>query len=152
MDCSFQFGAWPVQGLIFSREGVMSKIEIMIVDDSDTTVELLGYILEKLGHHVSKICKNGVEAVETYNYLISKGLPRPDLITMDISMPEMDGISATRRILGMDPAARIVMVSGNGQAEMVSDAIKSGAKGYVLKPFGGEKVAEAIKRAMASKR
>lgn len=130
---------------------MMSKYEIMIVDDSETTVDLLGYILEKLGHRVVKICRNGMEAVETYSYLMSKGLPRPDLITMDINMPEMDGISAIRRIMGQDSSARIVVISAHGQAEMVSEAIKSGAKGYVLKPFGGEKVGEAIKRAMAGK-
>lgn len=126
----------------------MGKLEIMIVDDSETTVELLGYIVEKLGHRVVKICKSGMEAVDTYKYLLSKGLPRPDLITMDISMPEMDGISAARRILGLEPGAKIIMVSSHSQANMVTDAIKSGAKGYVLKPFGAEKIKDTINQVM----
>lgn len=127
----------------------MGKLEIMIVEDSETTVQLLGHTIEKIGHQVVRICRSGLEAVDAYNYLVRKGLPRPDLITMDISMPEMDGISATRRILALDPAARIIMVSAHGQAEQVSEAVKAGAKGYVLKPFRADKIDEAIRRAAA---
>lgn len=127
----------------------MNKLDVMIVDDSETTVELLEQVMERLGHQVVKICRNGMEAVDTYSYLVRKGLARPDLITMDISMPEMDGISAIRRILALDPTARIIVVSAHGQAEKVSDAIGSGAKGYVLKPFGPDKIGEAVRRATA---
>ena len=72
---------------------------------------------------------------------------RPDVVTMDITMPEMDGIEATRLIMGEFPDAKIIMVTSHGQEKMVIDALKAGAKGYVLKPFDGHKVYEAIQKA-----
>jgi two-component system chemotaxis response regulator CheY len=72
---------------------------------------------------------------------------RPDLVTMDITMPEMDGIEATRAIMKDFPDAKIVMVTSHGQEKMVLDALKAGAKGYVLKPFQDHKVYEAIQKA-----
>ncbi|ADH85375.1 response regulator [Desulfurivibrio alkaliphilus] len=122
----------------------MTNLEIMVVDDSALTIKKLGAMLEQLGHQVSKTCKSGMEAVETFKYLKDKGLPRPDLVTMDITMPEMDGIAATSRILAMDPDALIIMVTSHGQEQMVIEAIEAGAKGYVLKPFKIEKLKESI--------
>ncbi|MDF1614933.1 response regulator [Desulfurivibrio dismutans] len=127
----------------------MNKLEIMVVDDSALTIKKLGAMLEQLGHEVSKTCKSGMEAVETFKYLKEKGLPRPDLVTMDITMPEMDGIAATSRILAMDPDVLIIMVTSHGQEQMVVEAIEAGAKGYVLKPFKIEKLKESINQVIS---
>lgn len=122
----------------------MNKLEIMIVDDSALIIKKLGAMLEQMGHEVVKTCKSGMEAVDTFQYLKEKGLPLPDLVTMDITMPEMDGIAATRRILGLAPDTLIIMVTSHGQEQMVIEAIEAGAKGYVLKPFKIEKLKASI--------
>lgn len=127
----------------------MSKLEIMAVDDSALTLKKLTAMLEELGHQVVKTCKSGMEAVETFKYLKERGLPKPDLVTMDITMPEMDGISATRRILALAPDALIIMVTSHGQEQMVIEAIEAGAKGYVLKPFKIEKLRESINQVVS---
>lgn len=124
----------------------MSKLNIMVVDDSALTAKRLVAMLEQLGYEVGKICKTGLEAVETIEYMTNKGLSIPDLITMDITMPDMDGIAATRQILAMQKQALIIMVTSHGQEEMVIDAIESGALGYVIKPVKKEKVKETIDR------
>ena len=127
----------------------MSKLEIMAVDDSALTLKKLTAMLEELGHQVVKTYKSGMEAVETFKYLKERGLSKPDLVTMDITMPEMDGISATRRILALAPDALIIMVTSHGQEQMVIEAIEAGAKGYVLKPFKIEKLRESINQVVS---
>lgn len=122
----------------------MSKQNIMVVDDSALTAKRLVAMLEQLGYEVGKICKTGLEAVQIIEYLTNKGLSIPDLITMDITMPDMDGIAATRSILAMQPKALIIMVTSHGQEQMVIDAIAAGAKGYVLKPIKLEKLRDSI--------
>lgn len=123
----------------------------MVVDDSALTVKRLVTMLEQLGHEVIKTCKSGLEAVETIKFLVNKGSSSsmPDLITMDITMPDMDGIEATRHILALYPQALIIMVTSHGQEQMVMDAITAGAKGYVLKPIKQDKLQESIKKVMA---
>lgn len=123
----------------------MSKLNIMVVDDSALVVKRLAAMLEQLGHEVSKVCKTGAEAVQTVEYLVKNGQPLPDLITMDITMPDMDGINATQHILNAYPEALIIMVTSHGQEQMVMDAVKAGAKGYVLKPIKQDKLQESIK-------
>jgi len=123
----------------------MSKPNIMVVDDSALTAKRLVAMLEQLGYEVGKICKTGLEAVEFIEYLSNKGLSIPDLVTMDITMPDMDGITATRRILAVQPQALIIMVTSHGQEQMVIEAIGAGAKGYVLKPIKLEKLRDSIK-------
>lgn len=123
----------------------MSKLNIMVVDDSALVVKRLAAMLEQLGHEVSKVCKTGAEAVQTVEYLAKNGQPLPDLITMDITMPDMDGINATQHILNAYPEAMIIMVTSHGQEQMVMDAVKAGAKGYVLKPIKQDKLQESIK-------
>lgn len=123
----------------------MSKLNIMVVDDSALTAKRLVSMLEELGYEVSKICKTGLEAVETITYMCNKGISIPDLITMDITMPDMDGIEATRRILAIQPKALVIMVTSHGQEQMVIEAIGAGAKGYVLKPIKLEKLQTSIK-------
>ena len=84
--------------------------------------------------------ENGLKAVEKYNET------KPDLVLMDITMPEMDGIQALKKIKEMDPAAKVVMCSAMGQQAMVIEAIQSGAKDFIVKPFQAERVLEAVKK------
>jgi two-component system chemotaxis response regulator CheY len=127
----------------------MSKPNIMVVDDSALTAKRLVAMLEQLGYEVSKICKTGLEAVETIEFMTNKGLSIPDLISMDITMPDMDGITATRRILALQPKALIIMVTSHGQEQMVIEAIGAGAKGYVLKPINLDKLRESVKNVLS---
>ena len=119
----------------------MDSLNILIVDDSPIITRKLGMMLEQLGYKIVQTAANGREAVAAYKAC------RPDLVTMDITMPEMDGIEATRTIIKDFPDAKIVMVTSHGQEKMVLDALKAGAKGYVLKPFQDHKVYEAIQKA-----
>jgi two-component system chemotaxis response regulator CheY len=119
----------------------MDSMNILVVDDSPIITRKLTMMIELLGYKVVKTAATGMEAVAAYRAC------RPDVVTMDITMPDMDGIEATRRIIGEFPDAKIVMVTSHGQEKMVIDALKAGAKGYVLKPFDGHKVYEAIQKA-----
>jgi two-component system chemotaxis response regulator CheY len=119
----------------------MDSLNILIVDDSPIITRKLGMMLEQLGYKIVQTAANGREAVAAYKAC------RPDVVTMDITMPEMDGIEATRTIIKDFPDAKIVMVTSHGQEKMVLDALKAGAKGYVLKPFQDHKVYEAIQKA-----
>lgn len=116
----------------------MKTLRILVVDDSLLAIKKAKAVLEELGHEVVASCKNGAEAVASY------AEARPDLVTMDITMPDTDGIQATRQIVAQDPDALVVMVTSHGQEQMVMDAIEAGAKGYVLKPFQKERFAEVI--------
>jgi len=116
---------------------------VMIVDDSLIMVQKLSAMMRDLGHQVVRTCKNGAEAIHDYT------LVKPDVVTMDITMPEMDGIEAMQGILKQDPEARIIMVTSHGQEAMVLKALDAGAAGYVLKPVVKEKLAAMIERAMA---
>ncbi|MCF8045385.1 MAG: response regulator [Desulfarculaceae bacterium] len=118
----------------------MNSLSVMIVDDSATTVQKLSSIMETLGHRIAGTCDTGKKAFEEYSRL------EPDLVTMDITMPDMDGITATREILSAHPDALIVMVTSHGQRQVVIDAVEAGAKNYILKPFNRTKVEEAIEK------
>jgi len=120
----------------------MSK-RVMIVDDAAFMRMMIKDILVKNGYEVVGEASNGAEAVEKYKEL------KPDLVTMDITMPEMDGVAALKEIKKMDPSARIVMCSAMGQQAMVIDAIQSGAKDFIVKPFQNDRVLEAIKKAVS---
>jgi len=117
---------------------------ILIVDDAAFMRMVLKDILVKGGHQVVGEAANGIEAINQYQAL------RPDLVTMDITMPEMEGIEALRRIKAQDPKATVVMCSAMGQQAMVVEAIKAGAKDFVVKPFQAERVLEAVSRAAVS--
>ena len=119
----------------------MDSLNVLIVDDSPIITRKLTMMLELLGYKVASTAATGREAVLAYKKCL------PDIVTMDITMPDMDGIQATRLIMGEFPNAKIVMVTPHGQEKMVLDALKAGAKGYVLKPFDGQKVHEAIQKA-----
>lgn len=115
----------------------MSKI--MIVDDAVFMRMMLKDIITKTTkHEVIAEAGNGAEAVEKYKLI------EPDLVLLDITMPEMDGIQALKKIKAINPSANIVMCSAMGQQSMVIEAIKSGAKDFVVKPFAAERVCEAI--------
>lgn len=116
----------------------MIKQKVLIVDDSPIVGMKLSNLLTELGFEVVASAKTGVQAVALYEELA------PDLVTMDITMPDMDGIEATKRILALNPNALIIMITSHGQEEMVMNAIEAGAKGYVLKPFHKDKLAEQI--------
>ena len=113
--------------------------KILVVDDAAFMRMMLKDILTKLGHEVTEAC-NGLEAVAKYNEI------KPNLVTMDITMPEMDGLEALKKIRSSDPSAVIVMCSAMGQQAMVIDAIQSGAKDFIVKPFQPDRVQEAVNK------
>ncbi|MER2040069.1 MAG: response regulator [Carnobacterium sp.] len=114
---------------------------VMIVDDAAFMRMKLKDILEKNGYNVVAEAQNGVEAVEKYK------AEKPNLVTMDITMPEMDGVDALKAIKAFDPAARVVMCSAMGQQGMVMDAIRSGAVDFIVKPFDSDRVIKALDKA-----
>jgi len=113
-------------------------LDVMIVDDSDIIRNIFSKGLHHLGHNVVGMAKNGKEAVDMYENL------KPDLVTMDITMPIMDGMEALKKILEVYPNAVIVMITSHGEEKLVMESISSGAKGYILKPITHKKVEQAI--------
>ncbi|MDF2925276.1 MAG: CheY4 [Paenibacillaceae bacterium] len=116
----------------------MDGIKVMVVDDTAFMRMVMRSLLEGMGHKVVAEAANGAEAVRMYQTV------RPDLITMDITMPELDGISAVRKIKQMDSSARIIMCSAMGQREMVLEAIRNGAADFVVKPVQKERLLAAV--------
>lgn len=115
---------------------------ILIVDDAAFMRMMIKDILTKNGFEVVGEAVDGAQAVEKYKET------SPDLVTMDITMPEMDGITALKEIKKFDPNAKIVMCSAMGQQAMVIDAIQAGAKDFIVKPFQADRVLEAIKKTL----
>lgn len=115
---------------------------ILVVDDAAFMRMMIRDILVKNGYEVAGEAANGNEAVLKYQEL------RPDVTTMDITMPEMDGITAVREIRKVDPNARIIMCSAMGQQAMVLDAIQAGARDFIVKPFQEDRVVDAIKKVL----
>lgn len=115
---------------------------VLIVDDAAFMRMMIKDILSKNDFEVVGEAANGQEAVEKYKEL------KPELTTMDITMPEMDGISAVKAIKGFDPAAKIIMCSAMGQQAMVIEAIQAGAKDFIVKPFQPDRVVEAMRKAL----
>ncbi|MFC4302251.1 response regulator [Cohnella boryungensis] len=116
--------------------------KIMVVDDAAFLRAMLRDILVKAGHEVVFEAQNGREAVDKYKAV------RPDLVTMDITMPVMEGVEAVKEIRKFDPAANIVMCSAMGQKNLIIEAIQSGAKDFIVKPFQSNRVLEAISKAI----
>ncbi len=116
--------------------------KVLIVDDAAFMRMMIKDILTKNGYEVVGEAENGQVAVEKYKEV------DPDLVTMDITMPEMDGIAAVKEIKSFDPAAVIIMCSAMGQQSMVIDAIQAGAKDFIVKPFQPERVLEAVSKAL----
>ncbi|HOC08337.1 MAG: response regulator [Clostridiales bacterium] len=115
---------------------------VLIVDDAAFMRMMIKDILSKNGYQVVGEAENGLKAVEKYAEL------KPDLVIMDITMPEMDGIEAVKRIRAVDPGATIVMCSAMGQQAMVIEAIQAGAKDFIVKPFQPERVLEAVNKVL----
>ncbi len=116
---------------------------ILIVDDAAFMRMMIKDILTKNGFEVVGEAGDGAEAVEKFKEL------KPDLVTMDITMPEMDGITSLKKIKEIDPDAKIIMCSAMGQQAMVIDAIQAGAKDFIVKPFQADRVLEAIKKTLS---
>ncbi|GAA0125378.1 MULTISPECIES: response regulator [Clostridium] len=114
--------------------------KVLIVDDATFMRMMIKDILEKNGFEVVGEAPNGIKAVELYKS------EKPDVVTMDITMPDMDGIEAVKAIKEFDPNAKIVMCSAMGQQSMVMDAIRAGAKDFIVKPFQADRVLEAINK------
>ncbi|MCL2078506.1 MAG: response regulator [Oscillospiraceae bacterium] len=113
---------------------------VLIVDDAAFMRISIKNMLTKNGYEVVGEAENGSVAVEMYKDL------SPDIVTMDITMPEMTGLDALKEIAKVDPQSKVVMVSAMGQEAMVRDAIVSGAKGFIVKPFKEEGFIAAIKK------
>jgi two-component system, chemotaxis family, chemotaxis protein CheY len=116
--------------------------KILIVDDAAFMRMMIKDILTKNGYEVVAEAADGAQAVEKYKE------HRPDLVTMDITMPEMDGITALKEIKKFDPNAKVIMCSAMGQQAMVIDAIQAGAKDFIVKPFQSDRVLEAISKTL----
>ncbi len=113
--------------------------KVMVVDDAAFMRMRCSRLLKEHGYEVIE-AENGLQAVQLYQQV------RPDAVLMDITMPEMDGLQALKAIREVDPSARIAMVTAMGQQAMVIEAIKNGAKDFVLKPFEPERVLAAVKK------
>ena len=113
---------------------------ILIVDDAAFMRMMIKDILTKNGYNVAGEAENGQKALEKYKEL------GPDLVLMDITMPEVDGIQALKNIKSHDGGAKVIMCSAMGQQAMVIEAIQAGAKDFIVKPFQAERVLEAVKK------
>jgi two-component system chemotaxis response regulator CheY len=115
---------------------------VLVCDDAVFMRTMVSDILSQAGFTVVGEAENGKQAVEKYQKL------KPDLVTMDIIMPEMGGIEAVKQITQMDPAARILMCSAMGQQALVQEALQAGARDFVVKPFQPSRVLEAVQRVL----
>ena len=113
---------------------------ILICDDAAFMRMMIKDILSKNGYNVVGEAENGLVAVEKYMET------KPDLVLMDITMPEMDGINALKKIKEKDPGASVIMCSAMGQQAMVIESIQAGAKDFIVKPFQADRVLEAVKK------
>ena len=116
---------------------------VLICDDAIFMRTMVGDILQKAGFQVVGEAETGVQAIQKYKEL------KPDLVTMDIVMPELGGIDAVREICKQDPSARVLMCSAMGQQALVVEAIQAGARDFVVKPFVPTRVLEAVRRVLA---
>ncbi len=117
---------------------------ILLVDDAQFMRMMLKNILTGAGYEICGEGENGVQAIEKYKEL------KPDLVVMDMIMPEMGGIDAVRELVKIDPNARVLMCSAMGQQALVVEAIQVGAKDFVVKPFQPAGVLEAVAKALQS--
>ena len=115
---------------------------ILICDDAAFMRMMIKDILTKNGYNIAGEAENGAKAVEKYAEV------KPDLVLMDITMPEMDGIAALKKIKELDPNASVIMCSAMGQQAMVIESIQSGAKDFIVKPFQADRVIEAVRKVL----
>lgn len=114
--------------------------KILVCDDAMFMRQTIIKMLEGVGHEVIAQAGNGVECISMYKS------SKPDIVLMDITMPDMNGIEATRKIMELDSEAKIIMVSAMGQMEMVVGAVEAGAKDFVVKPFEPEKLIACVNK------
>ncbi|SET59119.1 response regulator [[Clostridium] polysaccharolyticum] len=114
--------------------------KILIIDDSKTSRKILKNLLQAEGHEIVAEAQNGEEGIKKFEEC------RPDIVTMDITMPVMDGIEALRKIRNIDVHAKVVMVTAAGQANKMYEAVKYGASEFLAKPFEPEQISEIISR------
>ncbi len=119
----------------------MSK-RVLIVDDAAFMRMMIKNVLTQNGYEVAGEASNGQEALVLYEKV------KPDLVTLDITMPEMDGIQTLKELLKIDPSANIIMVTAMGQQQLVIEAIQVGAKDFVVKPFQPDRLLEAVRKAL----
>jgi two-component system chemotaxis response regulator CheY len=129
---------------LIPKECIKMKKRILVVDDAAVIRLMLAKILNGNEYEVVGEAGNGSDAVQKYQDL------RPDLVTMDITMPDMDGIKAVQAIRKIDPNAKIIMCSAMGQKMMVLEAIEAGAANFIVKPFDEAKVKEVIRRTLGA--
>jgi two-component system, chemotaxis family, chemotaxis protein CheY len=115
---------------------------VLVCDDAIFMRTMISDILSGAGYDVVGEAETGVQAIERYRDL------KPDLVTMDIVMPDMGGIDAVREIIRHDPDAKVLMCSAMGQQALVVEAIQAGAKDFVVKPFQPSRVLEAVQRVL----
>lgn len=113
---------------------------ILVVDDAAFMRMMMKTILQGGGHDVVAEAGNGLDAIHQYSQ------HQPDLVTMDITMPEMDGIQAVKEIVERHPTAKVIMCSAMGQQQMILDAVRVGAKGFIVKPFDKDRVLAEVKK------
>jgi two-component system, chemotaxis family, chemotaxis protein CheY len=112
--------------------------KVLIVDDAAFMRVSIKNMLAKNGYEIIGEAENGKIAIQKYQEL------SPDIVTMDITMPEMDGLASIKKILEYNPSANIIMISAMGQESMVREAVLSGAKGFIVKPFKEEAIVSAL--------
>ena len=115
---------------------------VLVVDDAAFMRKMVSDALAKGGHEVIGQAGNGVEALEQFREL------RPDLMTLDITMPEKDGLATLKDLMELDPSAKVIMCSALGQESKVLESIKLGAKDFVVKPFQPDRVIDAVAKAL----
>lgn len=115
---------------------------ILVVDDAAFMRMMVRDMLKKIEHEVIGEAADGIQAVKMYKEL------KPDLVTMDVTMPEMDGMQAVKEIMAFDKNANIIMVSAMGQQAIVMDCIRAGAKDFIVKPFNIDRLQEAVKKVL----
>lgn len=116
---------------------------ILIADDSAFMRIMLREILTRMGHTITAEASDGIEVLERYDLENP-----PDLVTMDITMPRMDGIEAMRRLKQVHPDSRVIVCSAQGKDDVVAECMSVGAQAFIMKPFQAEQVAQAISRVL----
>jgi two-component system chemotaxis response regulator CheY len=116
---------------------------VLVVDDAAFMRKMVSDVLVQGGHEIVGEAGDGKEAVARFQEL------KPEVMTLDITMPEKDGLTALKEIIELDPSARVVMCSALGQETKVLESIKAGAKDFVVKPFQPDRVLEAVGKALA---
>lgn len=126
--------------MFIKKEEIYMGKKVLIVDDASFMRMMIKDILTKNGYTVAGEAENGAKAIEKYREVA------PDLVIMDITMPEVNGIEAVKEIKKIDANAKIIMCSAMGQQGMVIESIQAGARDFIVKPFQVERVVEAVKK------